>query len=307
MRRGWGLGPGEERRPRPPRALVVALLLACASLMVLDRAVGADGGRGLDPLRAAVGGVVGPAQTGVADVVRPVTGLSGWFEDQQRLRDQVATLQAENSDLRSQVRTRGYDLQRLAEFEGLTSTAARLTLDLVPARVVAVGSSQSFSATVTIDAGSRAGVRPDMTVLNDDGLVGRVLRTTPQTATVLLIIDPDAVVGARIAPSMDLGFVRGSGSFADDARLQLDLVDTTVVPHRADPVVTWGDDAGAGPFVPGVPIGEVTAVYSSLRETTQRAELRPFVDFGSLDLVGVVVPAGTPSDRGLIAADGSIG
>jgi rod shape-determining protein MreC len=34
--------------------------------------------------------------------------------------------------------------------------------------------------------------------------------------------------------------------------------------------------------------------------------IQPYVDFGALDLVGVVVPAGTHSDRGVIEAGGSL-
>ena len=43
------------------------------------------------------------------------------------------------------------------------------------------------------------------------------------------------------------------------------------------------------------------------RASAQRAVIDPFVDFGALDLVGVVVPAGTHSDRAVIEADGSLG
>jgi rod shape-determining protein MreC len=34
--------------------------------------------------------------------------------------------------------------------------------------------------------------------------------------------------------------------------------------------------------------------------------IRPYVDFGALDLVGVVVPSGTHSDRAVVEADGSL-
>ena len=57
-------------------------------------------------------------------------------------------------------------------------------------------------------------------------------------------------------------------------------------------VVTWGSQGGA-PYVTGVPVGRVTQVFSSLRQTSQRAVIEPFVDFGALDVVGVVVPSGT--------------
>jgi rod shape-determining protein MreC len=64
--------------------------------------------------------------------------------------------------------------------------------------VVGIGPAQSFSRTVTIDAGSRAGLAPDMTVVNGSGLVGRILRVSSTTATVLLVVDADSTVGARV-------------------------------------------------------------------------------------------------------------
>jgi rod shape-determining protein MreC len=170
--------------------------------------------------------------------------------------------------------------------------------------VVAIGPRQAQSFTVTIDAGSRAGVGPDMTVVNNDGLVGRVLRVTRSTATVLLIVDPDSTVGGRVGSSMEIGFVTGSGSLDQDAGLDLRLVDDASVPARDDTVVTWG--SATGPYAPGVPIGTITEVYSSLREASQRAVVKPFVDFSSLDVVGVMVPSGAQSDRALIEADGSL-
>ena len=167
------------------------------------------------------------------------------------------------------------------------------------------GPSQSFSRTVTIDAGSDAGVTPDLTVLNNDGLVGRVLRVTRTTATVLLIVDADSVVGARVGRSMQVGLLHGRGVLGSDGRLDLELVDQSAVPAKGEAVVTWGSQS-AGPYVSGVPVGRVTSVFTSVRESAQRAVIDPFVDFGALDLVGVVVPSGTTSDRSLIQADGTL-
>ena len=124
-------------------------------------------------------------------------------------------------------------------------------------------------------------------------------------ATVLLIVDADSTVGGRVGGSMEVGFLHGRGVLGDEGRLDLELLDGSVVPAKHDTVVTWGSDSGA-PYVSGVPVGRVTSVYSSLRESSQRAVIEPFVDFGSLDLVGVVVPTGTGSDRALIEADGSL-
>ena len=70
-------------------------------------------------------------------------------------------------------------------------------------------------------------------------------------------------------------------------------------------MVTWGSKNGA-PYVAGVPIGRVDAVYSSPRQQSTQAVITPFVDFTSLDLVGVVVDKNAKSDRAVIKADGSV-
>jgi len=285
------------------RARLVALLLACATLITLDFHGGA--GSPMEPARRAMGEVLGPVEVTAAHVVRPVTAIPEWFRSRSSMRHEIATLTAENADLRRQVDTAGVDRNRLAEYDALTAAADTLGQALVPARVVGIGATQTFSRTVTIDAGSRAGVAPDQTVLSAQGLVGRVLRVTRTTATVLLIIDADSVVGGRIGDSMQLGFLRGRGDLGKSGRLDLELVDDSVVPAKGDVVLTWGSQGGA-PYVSGVPVGRVTQVFSSLRQSAQRAVIAPFVDFGALDVVGVVVPSGTPSDRSVIEADGRL-
>lgn len=308
-----GITRGRERRWRsiadldrarlPSRALVVALVLASASLITLDHSGGTDSP--LEPARRAVGEAFGPVESATAAVVRPIAAIPDWFQTRDSMRAELSALEAENAELRSEVATSGYDRNRLEEYDGLAATAENLRTALVPARVVALGPSQSFSRTVTIDAGADDGLQPDQTVLNNDGLVGRILRVTRTTATVLLIIDVGSVVGGRLGGSMEMGFLRGRGDIGDAGALDLELVDQSEVPAKHDTVVTWGSEGGA-PYVSGVPVGRVSAVFSSIRETSQRAVIEPFVDFAALDLVGVVVPSGTITDGPLIEADGTM-
>ncbi len=301
-RRG-SLEPREPGRPRG--SLVTALVLACLTLMTLDHVAGDEGGSPVDPLRRLVGEVYGPVEAGVDGVLNPLLAVPHWLRSRHDLAADINRLESENDQLRSELATSDYDRNRLQEYDDLTATAESLGYALVPARVIAIGPAQSFSRTVSIDAGSRAGLAPDMTVVNGDGLVGRVLRVTSTTATVLLAVDADSTVGGRVGRSMKVGFLHGRGDLGQTARLDLELVDQTYVPAEGETVVTWGSQDGA-PYVSGVPIGQVDSVYSSLRETTQRAVIEPFVDFSALDVVGVVVPSGTSSDRAVIEADGSL-
>jgi rod shape-determining protein MreC len=284
---------------RPSRAVLVLLLLASFTLITLDARGGDDSP--LEPVRSAMGDVLGPVENATAAAVRPFAAIPGFFRTTGGLRRDVARLEAENSQLRGELAGVSVDRNRAAELDGLLATSRSTGYALVPARVVAMGPAQSFSRTVTIDAGTRAGIRPDMTVLNNDGLVGRVVRADRSTATVLLLVDQDSVVGGRLGSSMEVGLLRGRGTVGGDERLDLDLVDPSATVNRDDVLVTWGSKKGA-PYVAGVPIGRVTAVASTPRQQSVQAVISPYVDFTSLDLVGVVVDRDTKSDRAVIRA-----
>ena len=304
LNRRGSLEPREPGRPRRSRALT--LVLACLVLMTLDL-VGGESSP-VDPARRLVGEAYAPVQAGVDTVLSPFLAASRWFHTQDSLTEDVQRLEAENALLRGDLATIDFDRNRLQEYDGLTAAAEQIGYALVPARVIGVGAAQTFSRTVTIDAGTSAGLRPDLTVVSAAGLVGRVIRVTSTTATVLLVIDADSTVGGRVGSSMKIGFLHGRGELGDfgrTARLDLELVDQTTVPARGDAVVTWGSEGGA-PYVAGVPVGTVRSVYSSVRDTTQRAVIDPYVDFGALDLVGVVVPSGTDSDRAVVEPDGTL-
>jgi rod shape-determining protein MreC len=290
-----------ESRDRPRRSVLVALVLASITLITLDYRGGVDSP--VEPVRRAVGEGFGPVESGAAAAIRPFLAIPSYFRSTADLRRDVARLESENAELRRTVGSTDLDRNRLAELEGLTRTARSTGYELVPAHVIGIGPRQSFSQTVTIDAGTASGVHADMTVLNNDGLVGRVVRATRGTATVLLLVDADSVVGGRLGKSMEIGFLRGRGD-GSQGPLDLDLQDASVVAEPGDVVSTWGSEDGA-PYVSGVPIGKVTAVYSSPRETSRRAVVEPLVDFTSLDLVGVVVADGEAPSRGTIRAEGS--
>jgi rod shape-determining protein MreC len=284
--------------PRRTHSLLILLVLACLTVITLDARGGSSSP--IEPLRTAVGNVIGPVESASAAAARPFSELGGIFRDNRSLRHQVATLTAENSQLRTAGEVAPLERQRLAELDKLTHTAADTGYSLVAARVVGVGPSQSFSRTVTIDAGTSSGVRADMTVLNGDGLVGRVIRATRTTATVLLIVDSSSVVGGRLGSNLEIGNVSGRGTLSGKGSLDLDLVDNSVTPVRGDVVVTWGSQHGV-PYVAGIPIGRVASVYSTPRDQALHAILIPSVDFTALDVVGVVVPRGTTGDRQVIA------
>lgn len=125
-----------------------------------------------------------------------------------------------------------------------------------------------------------------MTVLNGDGLVGRVTTVGPDTATVLLANDPDFTVGTRMEATDELGFATGQGS----RPMAVQFLNGKAKVRKGDRLVTFGSSKDK-PFVPGVPVGEVVRVDPSGGDLTRTVYVRPYVGFTKLDIVGIVVQA----------------
>jgi len=283
-----------NRDTRRTRVLLALLLVTSISLITIDYRGGDNSP--LDGVRSLAATVFGPVERVAAAIARPEGDAVDNVGSLGDGVDEAARLKARNQELTRRLRTSELDRNRARELDELLHLAGAGRYTVVPARVIAIGSAQTFSWTVTLDAGSRDGIRPDMTVLNGDGLVGRVKTVGPSTSTVLLAVDPESSVGVRLEASMEVGFTTGQG-IRDGGDLDLRLLDGQSTVDRGDRLVTFGSQ-GDRPYVPGVPVGEVVSVNGTPGSQTRSAVVSPYVDFTSLDLVGVVVdpPRTDPRD-----------
>jgi len=259
------------------------LLIAIAfALITVDIRGGEDSP--VDGARGAAATVFGPIENGVASAVDPVGNAIAAVRDSGERHDRIAQLEQDNAALKAKLGSDDRNSSRLAQFDKMLKTAGAGQYGIKGAEVIAIGAAQGFSWTVTIDVGSSDGVTRDMTVLNGDGLVGRVTTVGPNTATVLLANDPDFTVGTRMEATDELGFASGQG----DQPLRVELLNGKAKINKGDRLVTFGSQADR-PFVPGVPVGVVARVDPSGGDLTRTIYVRPFVSFTKLDIVGVVV------------------
>ncbi|MFB7744752.1 rod shape-determining protein MreC [Streptomyces sp. NPDC056132] len=284
------------RDTRESRLLLVLLIAVAFALITVDIRGGANSP--VDGARHAAAAVFGPVENGVAAAVDPVGNAIGAVRDSGKRHDRISTLQAENEALKQKLGSDARNRSRLNQLDAMLKTAGEGQYGIKAAQVVAIGAAQGFSWTVTIDAGSNDGIKRDMTVLNGDGLVGRVTTVGPSTSTVLLANDPDFTVGTRMESSDELGFATGHG----DRPLSVQLLNGKAKVNPGDRLVTFGSQADK-PFVPGVPVGEVVKVDPSGGDLTRTIYVRPYVGFTKLDIVGVVVqaPRTDPRDQVLPA------
>jgi rod shape-determining protein MreC len=200
---------------------------------------------------------------------------------------EIATLQRQNDELRAELAGRQAASRDGTQLARVLRLSAANGYRVVTATVIAAGG--SYSDTVTIGAGSGDGIAPNETVLDGDGLVGTVISVTRSTATVQLATDAGATVGIALAGSGQIGALAGTAdSMTGTAPLELTLFSATATLRRGEQLVTFGS-VGGRPYVPGVPIGKVTAVTTKPGSLTPTAIVAPFADFTALGVVGVVV------------------
>jgi rod shape-determining protein MreC len=279
------------RDTRESRLLLVLLIAIAFALITVD----IRGGQGspVEGARQAAATVFGPIENGVSSAVDPFDNAIAAVRDSGGRHDRIAQLERQNAALKAKLGSDDRNRSRLKQLDKMIQVAGEGQYGIKGAEVIGIGAAQGFSWTVTIDVGANDGIRRDMTVLNGEGLVGRVTTVGPDTATVLLANDPDFTVGTRMEGSDELGFASGQG----DRPLRVQLLNAKADVKKGDRLVTFGSEADK-PFVPGVPVGVVSQVDPSGGDLTRTIYVKPFVSFSKLDIVGVVVqsPKKDPRD-----------
>ncbi len=264
--------------------MLAALLAATATVVTLDFRENPGG-----PIRRiqdfAVS-IVAPLQDGMAKVARPVGDFLSTLAQSGSLKDENSALRAEIDRLES-------DQRRLPEIERELERLRELTQQTdwalgakVGARVIGIGPS-NHEWTLFLDKGAADGLKPNMAVIASEGLVGKVTLVGRRYSTVLMVIDPQHSVGARLTTTGETGVLSG----VDGERLGFELIDPQTPVQVGETVVTSGYDRGI--FPPGIPIGRVASVSKTRDGLSQSAVVLPFVDFTRLDVVLILLESGS--------------
>jgi rod shape-determining protein MreC len=214
--------------------------------------------------------------SGVRQVWSGYIGLRHVRAENEELKRQLAAAQIAIQEQRALAdRARGYE--RLLELRD------RVPLATTAAEIIGAAASPDFR-TLTIDKGTRDGLRPDMAVIAPEGVVGRLVVPSARSAKVQLLIDRNAAAGVLVERTRAQGVVVGTG----DDRLQMQYVSEASDVAVGDVVVTSGIDTI---YPKGLVVGRVELVEKN-GPAFKRIVVKPAVDFSRLEEVLVVV---TPS------------
>jgi len=259
-------------------SVFIALVVVSMTLITLDLRASEGAGFG-NTMREGFQTVFEPVQRGVSAVTRPVVGFFEGISDLASLRD-------ENRDLREQIAGLEQEMtetealeRRVRELEEILGIEPPEGLEAVVAQVLAVGPSE-FDQIRLIDKGRDDGVTVDMPVIDEGGLVGRVVAVTDTAARVRLITDPTMKIAVRVERTGEIGYLVGRGN----GPMALEMINTNAVLVEGDLLVTAGSRYPAG-----ISVARVAEAARAELGFTLRTTAIPTSEVTRVDFVEVLI------------------
>ncbi len=265
--------------------LIISLVGIAVFLFIVDTTGNTPGLLSLvrDPI-STVNSWLAPSADTVSDVLAAPANVQLAIEEIEKLQGQVAQLQRENQVLRENEGELEV-LRRLFDYATDSPENQRILADVIGRET------NPLFRSILINRGTNDGVQVGMPVDSDQGLVGQVFRTTPDSAMVILVIDNASGVPGRLSSSRATGLVHGTGS---GQGMEMDWIPLEANVEIGDVVLTSGligqFDQGilVGRFPRGLVIGRVTEVERSDADILQRAIVQSEVNFSDLERIFVI-------------------
>ncbi len=196
------------------------------------------------------------------------------------LEKEADDLRLENQDLLSQLVL----LEEAMNENETLRTALNIGLEkefkMFPARIIGKDVSQDV---VLIDRGSKDGISKNMPLINQQKVVfGKVAEVYDNFSKVTLISNKNISFDGSVQGKEIPGLIKGEGGL----RILLDLVPNDKEIAEGDVVVTSGL---GGVFPRGLLVGAISEVIESDLEPIKKAEIVPFFDTGTSNLLFLII------------------
>ena len=224
-----------------------------------------------------------PVQNGLTYLKNKVSGNSTFFTDISNLKSENEELTKKNSELEQSLRELENiksENETLKEYLGLTEKYGEYKT--IPAYIINKDIS-NYSKTVVINVGSDDGIKENMTVIADQGLVGHVISVTKNTAKVRTIIDTSSSVSCSLSTTEES--IVCKGTLEEGSALKAMYIPDEDGIIQGDSVETSGL---GGIFPKGVHVGSIKKVVNTKNATDRYAIVETAVNFDKLDTVLVI-------------------
>lgn len=239
------------------------------------------------PIRTVAGYVITPFQNGINDIGTWLVDRSSGLKDARELAEENADLRRQIDDLvekNNQLIQSQDELDRLRDLYELDKQYEDYTK--VAAEVISKDPGNWYD-TFVINKGSRDGLKVDMNVIGQGGLIGIITETGDNWAQVRSIIDDESNVSVMLTRTSNAFMVRGSLLERGNGMLEFfQLRDPDDECKEGDAVVTSNISSK---FLPGILVGYVSEVAVDANELTKSGTIVPVADFTNLREVLVIL------------------
>ena len=238
--------------------------------------------QGVNDVTNILGRLVSYPANSINDFIDSVSDLSNTYQENQSLKQKIDTIH----ELEVQLSELKRDNQKMKETLKLQDTLNDYTL--VNATVIA-RNPDTWRDVITINKGSNDGIQPQMSVMSDNGLVGKVMGVNPTSARVALLSNADNTL-VRVAAMIqnEKEPIYGTITGYDDKTnmLVMSQIQATQDIKVGDKVVT----SGLGGISPNsLYIGTVEEVAMDRFGLYKEVKIRPAADTNDVRYVTVVI------------------
>lgn len=235
-------------------------------------------------------------QNGIRSLVLPMekglNSIGQWIGERREYSRSVNDLLTENEELKQQIdqlNTKISSMENnLSELESLRELLKMKEVypdyDMVGARIISKDAGNWYNSFI-IDKGSNDGIKKDMNVIYDNGLVGIVSDVSTNNATVRAIIDDTSSVSGMLSKSTELCIVNGDLKLYQDGLLDVEMISKDAQIAAGDEVVT---SYISDKYLPGLVIGYISDVSMDSSNLSQNAHITPKVSFDNITNVMVI-------------------
>lgn len=229
------------------------------------------------------GSIIMPVQNGLTYLKNKIAKNDSFFTDINNLKDENQELKDHNAELEQSLR----ELESIKAENSILKEQLNLTekygeYKTVPGYVINKDIS-NYSNVMVINIGEKDGIKVNMTVISDKGLVGHIISTTENTAKVQTIIDTANTVSCTISTSRDGIIARGT--LNNDRILKATYIPTDASLVKNDSIET----SGLGGIYPkGIHVGTIKEIYNTQNVIDRYVEIETAVDFAKLETVLVI-------------------
>lgn len=227
--------------------------------------------------------LVMPVQNGLTYLKNKISGNDTFFTDINKLKEENEQLLAKNSELEQSLRELENiksENETLKEYLDLTEKYGEY--NTIPAYIINKDIS-NYSKTIVINVGSDDGIKENMTVIADQGLVGHVISVTNNTAKVRTIVDTSSSVSCSLSTTDES--IVCKGTLEEESALKAMYIPDDDGIIQGDSVET----SGLGGIYPkGIHVGSIKRVVNTRNATDRYAIVETAVNFDKLDTVLVI-------------------